>query len=302
VAVGDYQSEADEDDRARDREETKRLLYVALTRARDRLYLGSVVKEGRIQPTRGSLAEVLPASLLDAINAAVPIPGEPVRWRSHTLMTPANTTCGEPCQARQRGPDKVRATNGCTALHPADVDFEPADDRSVRRVSVAAVIENTDPMPAVPRGGRESHRVLGTLVHRLVRRFGLEPSADVDAAAPDLLNAWEAVDTPDSAAVCRSAASAYRELCSMTDVRDLYHAGAVLHEVPFTMTLDGRILRGTIDCLVVADDAVSVLEFKTGRARPEHALQVELYGKAVQALYPGRRVNSRVIYLGEATV
>src|SRR6185295_19111097 len=41
VAIADYQSEADEDARARDREETKRLLYVALTRARDRLYLSA---------------------------------------------------------------------------------------------------------------------------------------------------------------------------------------------------------------------------------------------------------------------
>src|SRR5262249_43008593 len=37
VAVADFQSEADEEAQPRDREETKRLLYVALTRARDRL-------------------------------------------------------------------------------------------------------------------------------------------------------------------------------------------------------------------------------------------------------------------------
>jgi ATP-dependent exoDNAse (exonuclease V) beta subunit len=60
VAVADYQSEADEDSAAREREETKRLLYVALTRARDRLYLsGSLGKTG-FKPTRGALGEVLP--------------------------------------------------------------------------------------------------------------------------------------------------------------------------------------------------------------------------------------------------
>lgn len=69
VAVGDFQSDADGDRRARELEETKRLLYVGLTRARDRLYLGSVLKQGRIQPGRGSLAEVLPASLLDVFSA-----------------------------------------------------------------------------------------------------------------------------------------------------------------------------------------------------------------------------------------
>ncbi len=45
---------------AREREETKRLLYVAATRARDRLYLGAVVKDGVFKPGRGSLGEVLP--------------------------------------------------------------------------------------------------------------------------------------------------------------------------------------------------------------------------------------------------
>ena len=61
VAIADYQSEADEDAQARDREETKRLLYVALTRARDFLYLSTTVKEGACRMGRGSLGEVLPA-------------------------------------------------------------------------------------------------------------------------------------------------------------------------------------------------------------------------------------------------
>jgi ATP-dependent helicase/nuclease subunit A len=60
VSIGDFESEADEDQTPREREETKRLLYVALTRARDRLYLGGVVKNGAFKPGRGSLGEVLP--------------------------------------------------------------------------------------------------------------------------------------------------------------------------------------------------------------------------------------------------
>ena len=63
VAIADYQSEADEDVQAREREETKRLLYVALTRARDRLYLSATVKDGVCRVGRGSLGEVLPASV-----------------------------------------------------------------------------------------------------------------------------------------------------------------------------------------------------------------------------------------------
>ena len=62
VAIADYQSEADEDVSAREREETKRLLYVALTRARDRLYLSAALKDGALRMGRGSLGDVLPAS------------------------------------------------------------------------------------------------------------------------------------------------------------------------------------------------------------------------------------------------
>ena len=63
VAIADYQSDADEDARARDREETKRLLYVALTRARDRLYLSATVQDGVCRTGPGSLGEVVPASI-----------------------------------------------------------------------------------------------------------------------------------------------------------------------------------------------------------------------------------------------
>jgi ATP-dependent helicase/nuclease subunit A len=70
VSIGDFESEADEDQTPREREETKRLLYVALTRARDRLYLGGVVKNGAFKPGRGSLGEVLPPEIRERFVAS----------------------------------------------------------------------------------------------------------------------------------------------------------------------------------------------------------------------------------------
>ena len=70
VAIADFQSEADEDAQAREREETKRLLYVALTRARDRLYLSATAEDGMCRTGRGSLGEVLPKSLVDLTPAS----------------------------------------------------------------------------------------------------------------------------------------------------------------------------------------------------------------------------------------
>jgi ATP-dependent helicase/nuclease subunit A len=95
IAIADYQSEADEDAQARDREETKRLLYVAMTRARERLYLSVALKDGVCRMGRGSLGEVLPSSLRDLLSSAVP--GEADRlleWASpqgaaHRILVPA---------------------------------------------------------------------------------------------------------------------------------------------------------------------------------------------------------------------
>jgi ATP-dependent exoDNAse (exonuclease V) beta subunit len=76
VAIADYQSEADEDAQARDREESKRLLYVALTRARDRVYLSATVLNGACRMGRGSLGEVLPASLKTLFGEAAGVAGD----------------------------------------------------------------------------------------------------------------------------------------------------------------------------------------------------------------------------------
>ncbi|MEQ1727537.1 MAG: UvrD-helicase domain-containing protein [Vicinamibacterales bacterium] len=91
VAIADYQSEADEDAVAKEREETKRLLYVALTRARDRLYLSGSVSKGVFRPTRGALAEVMPESVRVLFARAAAGAG-PIEWTGelavHSLVVP----------------------------------------------------------------------------------------------------------------------------------------------------------------------------------------------------------------------
>ena len=81
VSVWPFRSEADEDERQRELEETKRLLYVATTRARDRLYVAALVEEGVVKINRGSLAEVLPASFAAILGAASQVhDGSAVVW------------------------------------------------------------------------------------------------------------------------------------------------------------------------------------------------------------------------------
>ena len=79
VVISDHEL-AQERDEDKDGEETKRLLYVALTRARDRLYLAGTRSEGRLVLQRGSLGRVLPAALTAVIGT--PQGQDSVRWEA----------------------------------------------------------------------------------------------------------------------------------------------------------------------------------------------------------------------------
>lgn len=67
VSISDHQTAVDRDEDEKEHEETKRLLYVALTRARDRLYLAGTVANGKLVLQRGAIGRVLPASLSAAM-------------------------------------------------------------------------------------------------------------------------------------------------------------------------------------------------------------------------------------------
>ena len=83
VTVSDHELAADRDDE-KDVEETKRLLYVAMTRARDRLYLAGTVAAGKLVVQRGSLGRVLPPTL-PALMADDSVEGE-LTWQGASAI------------------------------------------------------------------------------------------------------------------------------------------------------------------------------------------------------------------------
>ncbi|MDA1183853.1 MAG: UvrD-helicase domain-containing protein [Acidobacteria bacterium] len=311
VAVGDFQSEADDDLATREREETKRLLYVALSRARDRLYLGTVLKAGRMSMARGSLGEVLPVSLSSQFETAAGGAG----WRASSGRVHRFRTCVSRTSQNvaSNGPDAAGRV-----VEPQVQPVEPADDFSV----LVPVTDESQPAVAsadpsrgrTPEAGRErggarraehghSDRVVGTLVHRMIQRFGLDLSGDTSTmrrAASGVLRLDEALAASverTATEVADAAVEFYRAISGRSDVRALYAAGPPLHEVPFTAHLDGVGVRGTIDCLIrTAPSEIAVLEFKTGRPRIEHRAQLEVYRKAAERLFPGFSVDARLVY------
>jgi len=124
IAIADFQSEADEDALAREREETKRLLYVAMTRARDRLYLGGTLKDGICRMGRGSLGEVLPPSVRDLMTQAVGAREDRLlAWtgpegREHRLRVPSSE------------PPLAPATHASAPSAPTTDHFEPVTDEA----------------------------------------------------------------------------------------------------------------------------------------------------------------------------
>jgi ATP-dependent helicase/nuclease subunit A len=176
VTIGDYRSTADEARAEAETHESRRLMYVALTRARDRLYLTGVRnRKKQFQCHRNSFGGVLPSHLItqmdqhrghDALLWSGPTgthrflvvpdaPVEPTVWSTQASAAPAHATA-----LRDYEPMMSTATSRAVAS-AASEDGEGAARRS----------EPTD---------RSSAR-LGTVVHALVAHAYLHRVSDESA-------------------------------------------------------------------------------------------------------------------------
>ena len=298
VSVGTYRAAADDDRRSRDREETKRLLYVATTRARDRLYLSATRDGGSITPGPGSLAVVLPPSLVETLGGASPDPGEggTVDWQAPGGRLHRFALVGA-AEARRHSPPA--APGGATGDR-----LEPWEPRGgLPRVPVTA--------PAVeePERGGEGGRidpVTGRLVHRLLQHDALRaPGAEGAPTGDDVLALMTPAERarPDCSTLAADAAAIYARARRSEEVVDLLRAEC-LFEVPFSMrrpasvTEGEAIVRGVIDWLCRwPDGRVTVVELKTGHPRPAHDRQLATYLAAARGLFPTATVEGRLLYV-----
>jgi ATP-dependent helicase/nuclease subunit A len=289
VSIGPFVSDTDDADRERDRHETRRLLYVALTRARDRLYLSSMLKNGALVPGRGSLAEVLPESLRELFGrAATAFPECPtVAWTSPAgrvfewrICRPPQTPVAPQVADRNEGRDQLEPLSAALSAEPVTGWLRTVSGRQGTDAEVAS-------------------RVAGLLVHRLFQSSGLDSTVGRDPVelAETLLRATERVDLSRPREVIEHAVAVWHGLRERADVRAILQAGRCTFEVPFTLIEDGRTLRGRIDCLVRHEDGrLTVVDFKTGRPDEVDHRQIDLYVRAVQSMCPGGLVEGRIIH------
>jgi ATP-dependent helicase/nuclease subunit A len=287
VTVWPFRSEAEDDERLRDLEESKRLLYVAMTRARDGLYLSAVVADDGCRAGRGSLAEVLPAPLCALFVSASQAPSstEFVCWQGRSghrhwfRVCRGSATTGVSVPSRE-----VVAGTGTPAIP------DP------RTTLVASWPEDVTWIGAP---GHEPGLLLGRLVHRLLQTGPDE--ADVDrlrARARELLERESTAEPAVSDAAAERAARACAALRQRRDVLALLD-GDCLFDVPFSMRLEDSavIVRGSIDCLVRdRERRLIVVEFKPDGRHPHDQAQLALYIKAAKSLFPSATVEGQLIY------
>jgi ATP-dependent exoDNAse (exonuclease V) beta subunit len=305
--VGPFQSESDEDERAREREETKRLLYVSLTRARDRLYLGGSTRGGELKAAQGGLAEVLPASLRALWSA----PGDAATWQARggahsiRLCRPAETPRGTTVPGRETPLADPSAKIPVSPLDDrAFVRLRPGPDRPRHTVTERAAAEAAGDL-----GGAagDPDALAATLVHRLFQA-SLEPGTPANLLtdrARRLLRPEDTAGRDDIAEVVDRSVRTYAALRGREDVSSIFD-GECLCELTFSLAVDGHasgqpgILRGTIDCLVLRQDgSATVVEVRIGPLRPQHEHQLAWHVRAARALFPDYRVDGRLIGANE---
>lgn len=328
--------------------ESNRLLYVAMTRARDRLYIAGIApktnnKNADKAPSAppNSWYRLIEEGLDGKLQAAHDPFGNPVA----RIETPQEIDSPRPTQetgsaaAPPSLPDwaRTRVTPEPQRLIPiqpsrlSTLEVDDYGDPLERRGPATPMIETGDglpapsspfdaepPAPAASTGrqtsgdgvapGDPNFRFLrGNITHALLQHLpGLEPPQRRSAAQ-------HYVDVQGLGLSPRARQSLVGEVLALLDSPQFADAFGpdsraevpLIAEIPSPSGTGPSLkISGQIDRLVITDSAVMVIDFKTNRAAPQMAgeipeaylLQLAAYRCALQAIYPGRQVNSALLW------
>ncbi len=269
--------------------ESARLLYVALTRARDRLIVCGVQTRPHVfenswyHHVQGGFDE-LPIHPFD-------LPGGGEGWRFGEDPQPAqiDLDLGEP----------VRPLPAWAA------GLAPTESPLGRYASPSGVFESDDkiaPSPLAAVGGLGRYR-RGDLIHRLLQILPDLPT-DRRADAADRMLARERDLSPEQRWEMAAAALSVLDDPTFADVFGPGSRAEVAIAGTAAAFPSGFKVSARVDRLVVQSDRVLVVDFKTNRPAPgrveesdtAYILQMALYAAVLAEVFPGRRIEAALVW------
>jgi len=284
---------AREDRAGREEAEAYRLLYVALTRARDRLVLcGRVAERTDQAKLRGWWG-----AIRDAL-AHADIAGD------------VRTVASGELQFDRFGPDPralgaETAERVVTAVLPAWAQAVAAPEAYARYASPSDLGEGAAvpaPSPLATAQGLGRFR-RGDLIHRLLQLLPDLPMAERAAGAAALLARETDLTEAQRAEMAEAALSVLND-ARFAEVFGPGSRGEIAVAGTAAALPPGLKISGRIDRLVVLPDRVLVVDFKTNRpspdiieaADPAYLRQMALYCAVLADIFPGRRVEAAIVW------
>jgi ATP-dependent helicase/nuclease subunit A len=271
-----------------DREEHWRLLYVALTRAEERLYIGgSLGPADKKGPPQTSWYAACEASI-DGLGSAWE--DDPVWGRSRRFGDPE-----APARAASLGAPARRPEAPAWLKHPA-----PAEARPPRPLAPTAPGEDEAASPP-PTPEMRAAAQRGKWLHQLFERLpGIELGERARLADDWLLRSAGVLDESLRRSLVEDACG----IISDPLYADIFSADALAEAPIAAVTPDGSVISGTVDRLLVLPDRIRVVDFKTGRAvprslaelPPSHLRQMAAYVAALEVIFPGRAIEAALLY------
>ncbi|MEY4160983.1 MAG: double-strand break repair helicase AddA [Pseudomonadota bacterium] len=278
-------AEADAKAKREEQHEHWRLLYVAMTRAEEALFITGALGSRELMPATGSWYAQLDAAMPGAI---VDDPLWGGRKDFGSLPPPP---------LGQSASDAAKAAVPMPLWLQTPLAPEPRPPRPLAPSSLGED-ESADPPFAVGSSSNSARR--GTLIHTLLERLPELPDDQREGAAMR----WLARSGADlSVAAHADIVQSVLAVLRRPDWASLFSSNALV-EVPIAALVGEQVVAGTIDRLVVAPDCIRLIDYKSTRRPPEVLEQVPTavlrqmaaYAAALEVTYPGRRVEAALLY------
>jgi ATP-dependent helicase/nuclease subunit A len=304
------------DDLARRRlEEHNRLLYVALTRAEDRLVVCGWQTRRSLPDTcwynlvaRGFERLAPERSAFEAWDGVLARISAPQRVRDDAGRDDDGAALGNGDKEGRDSralPDWLGGAPDWRSVPPAPEQgrgsLAPSKPEGVEMGAVPAA---ASPLAERTAAGDRFQR--GRLLHALLQHLPDLPEAERDAAARRWLDR-PGHGLPDGAAATLAAEAL--AILAHPELAPAFSPGSRA-EVPLTGLAGGQVVGGLVDRLAVLPDRVLVLDYKTNRMAPDrpeetpvmYLRQMAAYRAVLRGVFPGRAVRCALVWTRAAQV